>query len=271
MSFAKWRSRLPAAIGSWFARELAQNALALVEGGRVALTSVEDLKIVGRVSEPRNGSSHEVLVEWASGTGPLALRPLCSCANSGICEHIVAVLETVRSRQESSNPVSVEPIDLSWLPVSQSAQRVLRARCVWVVFSASDAQALTASLVLDSPRLRGVSRDAQAIIARMGATPADDWDEIDRELLRDEFVQEAFAAGRIAPKALARAMFALVRHPRVRFDDDPLARRHPSELDEFALDLRGLRLRAKRYGNSFGPLLEALDGTQIDPKRGFSP
>jgi superfamily II DNA or RNA helicase len=116
--------------------------------------------------------------------------------------------------------------------------------------------------------LRGAVRDAQAIISRMGTTPADDWDDVDREILRDEFVQEAFA-GRNAPKALARALFRLARHPRLRFDNDPSLGRHPSELQEFTVNLRGLTLRAVRQGDAFAPVLEAVDGARIDPRTAY--
>jgi superfamily II DNA or RNA helicase len=135
---------------------------------------------------------------------------------------------------------------------------------VWAVFSSSDGRTLNGTLVLDSPRLRGAVRDAQALIARMGTTPADDWDDVDRDLLRDEFVQEAFA-GRSAPKALARALLRLARYPRLRFDDNPTAGRHPSELPEFTVDMRAPALRALRRGNGFAPLLETAGGRRVDP------
>ena len=99
----------------------------------------------------------------------------------------------------------------------------------------------------------------------MDSTPADDWDESDRELLRDEAVQEAFT-GRPASRALARAMFALARHPRVRFDPEPAAGRHPSELPEYRIDLRGLALRATRHDGAFVPLFEGADGIRVDAR-----
>jgi superfamily II DNA or RNA helicase len=98
----------------------------------------------------------------------------------------------------------------------------------------------------------------------MDSTPVDDWDELDREIMRDEAVNEAFA-GRTAQRALARALFRLARHPRLRFDDDPSLGRHPSELPEFSVDLRGLTLRAVRRGTGFLPAFEASDGTRISP------
>jgi superfamily II DNA or RNA helicase len=263
--FARWRSRLPATIGSWFARDLVRSALTLSEGGRVALTLVEDVKMTARVRDPRLLVPCEVLVEWGGGTGPLALRLLCSCAADGICEHVVASLETLRSQMEIAPAATADEPDLSWLPVSASSLPVQRrARCLWPVFSSVDGRTLSAALVLDSPRLRGVTRDAQSLIARMETTPADDWDDVDRDLLRDEFVREAFA-GRTIPKALARALFGLARHPRLRFDDAPSLGRHPSELPGFVIDMRAPILRAVRRGNTFAPALESAAGRCIDP------
>ena len=265
--FATWRARLPAAIGSWFARDLVRNALALVEGGRVALRAVEDAKVEAGVDDPRGGMCN-VAVEWGSGTGPLALRAICSCGASGICEHVVAALEAVRSQTELETNEPSSELNLSWLPVPRVEARVVRARSVWPVFSSPDGLSLNATLVLDSPRLRGAIRDAQSVVAMMDSTPLDDWDEVDRELLRDEAVVESFA-GRNAPRALARALFPLSRHPRLRFDDDPGQGRHPSELPEFNVDLRGVALRATRHGGEFMPLFETADGRRIAAKDMF--
>ncbi len=262
--FATWRARLPAAIGSWFTRDLVRNALALVEGGRVALRAVEDAKVEAGVDDPRGGMRN-VAVEWGSGTGPLALRAVCSCGASGICEHVVAALEAVRSQTELESSEPSSELNLSWLPVPRVEARMVRARSVWPVFSSPDGVTLNATLVLDSPRLRGAVRDAQSVVAMMDSTPLDDWDEVDRELLRDEAVAESFA-GRNAPRALARALFPLSRHPRLRFDDDPSQGRHPSELPEFNVDLRGVALRATRHGGDFMPLFETADGRRIAAK-----
>jgi superfamily II DNA or RNA helicase len=255
---------LPATIGSWFARDLVRSALALAESGRVTLRAVEDLKVEATVKDPRAGTV-AVMVEWGGGTGPLALRAVCACGASGMCEHVVAALETVRSQTELENEASAGEPDLSWLPPARFEARQARARSIWPVFTSPDGATLAASLVLDSPRLRGAARDAQAIVAMMDATPVDDWDEIDRELLRDEAVREAFA-GRNSPRALARALFRLARHPRLRFDPDPAQSRHPSELPEFAVDLRGLALRAVPHGSSFAPLFETADGERLAPR-----
>ncbi|GAC1300210.1 MAG: hypothetical protein NVSMB19_06350 [Vulcanimicrobiaceae bacterium] len=265
--FATWRSRLPATIGSWFARDLVRTALALVESRRVTLRAVEDLKLESTVKDPRG--IREVMVEWGTGTGPLALRAACTCGGSGICEHVVATLETVRSQTEleEAAPAAAEA-DLSWLPAQRVEAKQIRARSVWPVFTSADGQTISATLVLDSPRLRGAVRDAAAIVAMMDATPHDDWDEVDRELMRDEAVQEAFA-GRNVQRALARALFRLSRHPRLRFDADPSAARHPSELPDFRIDLRGLQLRAMRRGTSFLPLFETVDGGRVSPKDVF--
>ncbi len=253
---------MPASIGSWFARDLVRVALQLVEAKRVVLRAVEDLKLEAAVKDPRG--MRDVAVEWGTGTGPLALRAVCSCGGSGICEHVVATLEAVRSQTELEEIDRAAPeLDLSWLPAPRIESKGVRARSVWPVFSSPDGSTLAASLILDSPRLRGAVRDAAAVVAMMDATPIDDWDELDRELLRDESVLEAFATGRTAPRALARALFRLARHPRLRFDPEPAAARHPSELPEFRIDLRGVALRAVRRGGAFVPLFESVDGARI--------
>jgi superfamily II DNA or RNA helicase len=265
--FATWRARLPATVASWFARDLVRIALSLVDAKRVTLRAVEDAKIEATVRDPRG--AFDVMVEWGTGTGPLALRAVCGCGGSGICEHVVAALETVRSQtevEEAAPPAS--EFDLSWLPTPRVESKQVRARSVWSVFTSPDGTSLAATLVLDSPRLRGAVRDAAAIVAMMDATPIDDWDELDRELLRDEAVLEAFA-GRNVQRALSRALFRLSRHPRLRFDDDPSSGRHPSELPEFRIDLRGVSLRAKRGGTGFVPLFETADGTAVGARDVF--
>ncbi len=136
------------------------------------------------------------------------------------------------------------------------------------MFSANEAAALTASLVLDSPRLRGAVRDAASIAAMMDATPSDDWDDADRMLLRDEAVMEAFGS-RPGARPLARALFRIVRHPRVRFDDEPARGRHPAELLEFGIDLRGVRLLAVRSSDGFAPALESYDGLRFSPRDAY--
>ena len=265
--FATWRARLPASIGSWFARDLVRVAAALVEAKRVSLRSVEDLKIESLVRDAKG--KHEVAVEWGTGTGPLALRALCDCGVSGICEHVVATLDTVRSQTEVDEAAPATPeFDLSWLPAPRVDVRQSRARSVWPVFSSPDGHSLAATLVLDSPRLRGATRDAASIIAMMDSTPVDDWDELDREIMRDESVNEAFS-GRTAQRALARALFRLARHPRLRFDDEPSLGRHPSELPEYHVDLRGLTLRAVRSGTGFVPAFEVSDGSRISAADAF--
>ena len=226
----------------------------------MALRAVEDLTVEGTVRDARG--EYRATIEWGGGTGPLALRAVCSCGSKGICEHTVAVLETVRSQTEVEETAQAHEVDLSWLPAAGIESRRHRARCVWPIFSSLDGATLNAQLVLDSPRLRAAVRDASAIAAMMDATPADDWDEVDRELMRDEAVREAFT-GRGVPRALARAMFRLARHPRLRFDDDPQSGRHPAELPEFAIDLRGLELRATRHNDGFIPAFATGDGASI--------
>ena len=263
--YALWRSRLPAQIGTWFARDLTRAALSLVEGGRVALRSVEPNRIEATV---KNRAVCATAVEWSSGTGPQALRAVCTCGGAGVCEHVVATLEVVRTVEDAAPPLEAghsEP-DLSWLPDADGEATRARARAVWPVIAAPPGGVPAGSLYLDTPRLRGVIRDADAIQAMMDQTPADDWDEIDRALLRDDAVQEAFGP-RSSPKALARAMFRLARHPRLRCDDAPGENRHPSELAPFAVDSRGLRLRAVRAGSAFAPVLETVDGVRVPAAR----
>jgi superfamily II DNA or RNA helicase len=262
--FALWRSRLPASIGNWFARDLTRAALELADAGRVTLRSVEGVKIEATVAD-RGGVSCGV--EWASGTGPQALRSVCTCGSTGVCEHVVATLETVRRADEA--PVPTDPadaeIDLTWLPAIDLEAPRARARSVWPVISAADGKALSGALYLDTPRLRGVIRDAESILAMMESTPPDDWDNADRELIRDEAVQEAFGT-RVSQRALARALFRLARHPRTRFDDEPSANRHPVELVPFDIDVRGLQLRAVREGDRFVPSLERGNGERFTPR-----
>jgi superfamily II DNA or RNA helicase len=237
--------------------------LALAEADRVTLRSVENAKIEAVV---RDRAEVSCAIEWASGTGPQALRSVCTCGSTGVCEHVVATLENVRRADEA--PILADPadaeIDLSWLPVADSEPPRARARSVWPVISTSDGKTITGALYLDTPRLRGVIRDAESILGMMESTPADDWDDADRELIRDDAVQEAFGA-RVSQRALARALFRLARHPRTRFDDQPGANRHPVELAPFAVDVRGLRLRAIRSGHHFVPALERVDGARFRP------
>jgi superfamily II DNA or RNA helicase len=262
--FALWRSRLPAQIGTWFARDLTRTALDLVDGGRVALRSVEPLRIESTV---KDRAPLQTTVEWATGTGPQALRSVCTCGASGVCQHVVATLETVRTAEDAPLPAAasdVVELDLSWIPDGELDGSRARARAVWPVLSIGAAGAVAATLYLDTPRLRGVIRDAEAILGMMDQTPADDWDDVDRQLLRDDAVQEAFGT-RSSPKALARALFRLTRHPRLRFDDAPGENRHPSELAPFAVEPRGVRLRARRAGNGFVPVLETPEGSRVSP------
>jgi superfamily II DNA or RNA helicase len=262
--FALWRSRLPASIGNWFARDLSRAALALADEGHVTLRAVENAKIEASVSD-RGGVTCGI--EWATGTGPQALRSVCTCGSTGVCEHVVATLETVRRADEAPHPADPADadIDLSWLPAADSGPPRARARSVWPVISSSDGKTLTGALYLDTPRLRGVIRDAESILGMMESTPADDWDDADRELIRDEAVQEAFGT-RVSQRALARALFRLARHPRTRFDDQPGANRHPIELSPFDVDVRGVRLRAVRSGDHFVPALERADGRHFTPR-----
>src|SRR5947209_4262115 len=147
--YALWRSRLPAAIGTWFARDLTRSALALVEGGRVVLRSVEPARIEATVKDRGPvGTS----VEWSSGTGPQALRAVCSCGATGVCEHVIATLDVVRTAEEAVLPAALdddEP-DLSWLPDGDSDGARPRARSVWPVLAVGAGGTLTGSLYLDT-------------------------------------------------------------------------------------------------------------------------
>ena len=262
--FALWRSRLPASIGNWFARDLSRAALALADDGLVTLRAVENAKIEAAVND-RGGVTCGI--EWATGTGPQALRSVCTCGSTGVCEHVVATLETVRRADEAPHPADPADadVDLTWLPAAEAGPPRARARSVWPVISSPDGKTLTGALYLDTPRLRGVIRDAESILGMMESTPADDWDDADRELIRDEAVQEAFGT-RVSQRALARALFRLARHPRTRFDDQPGANRHPVELSPFDVDVRGVRLRAVRSGDHFVPALERADGRRFTPR-----
>jgi hypothetical protein len=262
--FALWRSRLPASIGNWFARDLSRAALALADEGQVTLRAVESAKIEASVAD-RGGVTCGI--EWATGTGPQALRSVCTCGSTGVCEHVVATLETVRRADEAPHPLDPADgdVDLTWLPASEVGPPRVRARSVWPVISSPDGKTLTGALYLDTPRLRGVIRDAESILGMMESTPADDWDDSDRELIRDEAVQEAFGT-RVSQRALARALFRLARHPRTRYDDAPGANRHPVELAPFDVDVRGVRLRAVRAGDHFVPALERADGKRFTPR-----
>jgi superfamily II DNA or RNA helicase len=229
----------------------------------VTLRSVDEEKIVAVVRS--NGIAPQVAIEWGGGTGPQGVRAVCGCGGAGICPHAIAALETVRTHvdDDPAPPESPDLPVLDWLPATTPAAATARARSVWPVFSSPDRKTLVCSLFLDTPRLRGVLREAEAIVTMVDQTPVDDWDESDRALLRDPAVVEAFGA-RPNLRALAQTMFRLVRHPRVRYDDNPELRRHPAELIPFAIDPRGVRLVATFRGTQPLPLLETLDGDRID-------
>ncbi len=235
------------------------------------MRAVDDDRIEATVAakEPIN-----VTIEWSTGTGPQALRSVCACGGNGVCEHIVATLEAVRLHGSTPpGEADASEDDYGWLPQLQVDAPRARARSIWPVIS-SDGKTLVGTLYLDTPRLRGVMRDAESISAMMESTPVDDWDAADRELVRDEAILEAFAArslggNQYAGRGLARALFRLQRHPRVRFDDAPAQNRHPSSLPVFAVDVRGVRLRAVRSDGHFVPMLEDADGTRFSPANGW--
>jgi superfamily II DNA or RNA helicase len=237
--------------------------LELIEAGGVALRSVEPDRIVAVVRS--NGTSPQVAIEWAGGTGPQGIRAVCSCGGSGVCPHVVAALESVRTHVDAySDGAQKNGANgvLDWLPqtLPDSSRR---ARRIWAVFSAPEGVGLVGSLFLDTPRLRGVLREADAIASMLEQTPPDDWDEQDRNLVRVAALQEAFGS-RPNPRALAQIMFRLARHPRVRFDDQPELRRHPEELAPFTIDARGVRLVASIRGAHALPGFETPEGRRLD-------
>ena len=254
-----WRARLPSSIGNWFARDLTQKALALVSDGRVALRGVDDMSIDAAVLD---GEKRKVLIEWTSGTGPLALRSVCSCGGNGICTHIVATLETVRSEPEPARPATGT---YDWLPQPRSVAAA-RARTVWPVITIAADRSVSATFFLDSPRLRGAQREANAILTMMEGTPLDDWSAEDRELLQDQIVREAFGM-RANPTALARALFRLARHPRLRLNANPAAFEHPADLPPLLVDPRGLQLYAVPREGHFAPIFQTSDGERLSPAR----
>ena len=255
-----WRSRLPASIATWFSRDLVRPALELVDDGGVTLRTVDDERIVAMVRS--NGSSPQVSIEWAGGTGPQGIRAVCACGGSGVCAHVVATLEAVRTHVDAYEEEQThDDGDLDWLPPPAPAASS-RARKIWPVFFPAEAT-LACALFLDTPRLRGVLREGDAIATMLDQTPPDDWDEHDRSLVRDSLLRDAFAA-RPTPRALAQIMFRLARHPRVRFDDAPQEHRHPEELNGFTIDARGVRLGARMAGARAVPKLETAEGREVD-------
>ena len=212
-----------------------------------------------------NGSSPQVSIEWAGGTGPQGIRAVCACGGSGVCAHVVATLEAVRTHVDAYEEEQThDDGELDWLPppVPPAASR---ARKIWPVFFSPDGVTLACSLFLDTPRLRGVLREGDAIATMLDQTPPDDWDEHDRSLVRDALLRDAFAA-RPNVRALAQIMFRLARHPRVRFDEAPNEHRHPEELSGFTIDARGVRLGARMAGARAVPKLETSEGREIDLK-----
>ena len=232
-----------------------------VDRGVVKLRAVEDLRVEGDVKALGKSAACTATAEWIGGTGPLALRSVCSCGATGICEHVVAILETVRTTNDTNTDDEV----LDWLPMPGGTVAARRARSIWVVFYPTDA-GLSAMLVLDSPRLRGATREAAAILSMMESTPADDWDDADRALLREDSVLEAFN-GKQNAKTLTRAMLRLGKHPRLRYTPDHRSEMHPSELGEFSTDLRGLKLMATADTEGFAPILRTRDNEKIDPAK----
>ncbi|MBV8602585.1 MAG: DEAD/DEAH box helicase, partial [Candidatus Eremiobacteraeota bacterium] len=228
---------------------------------------MEDGKIVATVRS--NGTAPQVAIEWGGGTGPQGIRAVCGCGRSGICPHVIATLEAVRTHADGEPPsdavaVADDRVGLDWLPLAAgSLETATRARSLWPVFSVGEGKALVCALYLDTPRLRGVLREPEAIAAMLEATPADDWDDGDRALLRDPAIFEAFGA-RPNARALAHAMLRLVRHPRLRYDDRPELHRHPSELSPFEIDPRGVRLSASFVGAHPVPALETPEGRRLD-------
>ena len=204
--YALWRSRLPAQIGTWFARDLTRSALALVEGGRVVLRSVEPARVEATVKDRVAVADRGRVVDRDGSAGPASRLHLRRQ------RRVRARRRDARGRADRRRGGAaaaagrrVEP-DLSWLPDDRARRRPRpRARRLAGALGRPGGT-LTGTLYLDTPRLRGVIRDADAILAMMDQTPADDWDDVDRTLLRDDAVQEAFGS-RSSAKALgARAV-----------------------------------------------------------------
>ncbi|MGH7716926.1 MAG: DEAD/DEAH box helicase, partial [Vulcanimicrobiaceae bacterium] len=233
------------------------------------MRSVDDARIEAVVRF--NGHAPDVSIEWAGGTGPQGLRAVCDCSGAGICAHVVAALEAVRVHGDAySEAPEAEPknVALDWLPQLTLAADS-RARKIWSVFSFvpnGEGMTLSCSLFLDTPRLRGVLREGEAIATMLDQTPLDDWDEHDRSLVRDGVLGDAFGV-RSSSRALAQIMFRLARHPRVRYDERPDARRHPEVLAPFAIDPRGVRLIANMRGATPVPGFETSEGRRLDAPR----
>ena len=177
----------------------------------------------------------------------------------------MATLEAVRTHVGAAaggESIGLDDGALDWLPPAHAGVQD-RARKVWAVFFSPDGATLSCSLFLDTPRLRGVAREGAAIASMLDQTPADDWDEHDRFLVRDAALYEAFA-GRPNPRALAQIMFRLARHPRVRFADRADEGRHPEELRVFSIDPRGVRLFARMEGAEAVPCFETPEGRNLD-------
>ena len=163
------------------------------------------------VVRDRARTMRAVTVEWGGGTGPLALRTVCSCGASGICEHVVATLEAVRSQTEPARGRRPRRVDLAWLPTPQiEAPPAARAQHLAGRRSPDQRRRRVDGDAWCSIRRACAARFAtpRSIVAMMDATPADDWDDADRELMRDEAVAEAFGAPRGGAAAGARAVSA---------------------------------------------------------------
>ena len=137
-------------------------ALALVEGGRVALRAVEEAKIEATRRRTAGGDAPSA-IEWAGGTGPAR-------AAAGLFvrrqRHLRARRRGARSGpladRDSTSRRKRHELDLELAAGAARRRRErLRARSVWpVVLVARRRGARARTLVLDSPRLRGVVRDA---------------------------------------------------------------------------------------------------------------
>jgi len=105
----------------------------LVDGNRVSLRAVEDLKIDSVVKDKTDMA---VAVEWSTGTGPQALRSVCTCGGTGICQHVIATLETVRTTSVATVPAigggdnEEDLTDYTWLPDLDAESQRPRARSI---------------------------------------------------------------------------------------------------------------------------------------------
>ncbi len=229
--FALWRSRLPASIGNWFARDLTRAALDLADGGpRYTLRSVEGVKIEARRARPRQATPCAVGVGKRHRAAGAAQR-LYLRRDRRLRTRRCDARDRAASRRGAGADRSGRRRDRPDLAARAATSRPrARARSVWPVISAVDGKTLSGGArVRYAARLRGVIRDAESILAMMESTPPDDWDNADRELIRDE-ARARSVRQRVSQRASRARSSGSPGIPGTRFDDEPSANRHPVEL-----------------------------------------